>query len=207
GDDDLEKGFPNLEKHVENIHNFGLPAVVALNRFPDDTDAEVEAVRSFCEAKGWPMEVSEVFARGSEGGKELASTVLDIIDRDARVKHSYDLKDDLKTKIEKLSKKVYGADGVIFSVDASGHIRSLERRGYGELPICVAKTQFSISDNPRLKGRPKDFEVFVRGVDVSAGAGFIIVYMGDVMLMPGLPKEPAAVGMGIDEDGDIYGVF
>lgn len=207
GDGKLVDGFPNLQKHVENIHNFGLPAVITLNRFPDDTDGDVEKLRSFCEEQGWPMEVSEVYAEGSEGGKDLASTVLGIIDEDAKVKHSYELKDGLRTKIEKIAKKVYGANGAVFSDDARGQIRSLERRGYGELPICVAKTQFSLSDNPQLKGRPTDFEVFVRGVDVSAGAGFVIVYMGDVMLMPGLPKEPAAIGMGLDEEGDIYGVF
>ncbi len=207
GDGELDKGFPNLQKHVENIRDFGLPAVIALNRFPDDTDSEIDTLRSFCDERGLSMEVSDVFAEGSKGGEDLASAVLDAVDADAKVIPTYDLKDDLKTKIEKLSTKVYGADGVIFSDNARGPIRSLERRGYGELPICVAKTQFSISDNPRLKGRPTGFEVFVRDVDVSAGAGFVIVYMGDVMLMPGLPEEPAAIGMGLDEDGDIYGVF
>ena len=207
GKGELAKGFPNLEKHVENIENFGLPAVIALNRFPDDTDDEISLLRKFCESKGWRMEVSEVFAKGSEGGKALAQAVIDSLEKSPSLHYTYSLQDDLKTKIEKVAKQIYGADGVTYSGSAKSEIRSLEKRGYGELPICVAKTQFSLSDNKRLKGRPSGFKVDVRGADVSAGAGFVVVYMGDVMLMPGLPEKPAAVGMDVDSSGTISGVF
>ncbi len=207
GDGVLENGFPNLEKHVENIENFGLPSVIALNRFPGDTNKEIEQLREFCVSRGWRMEVSEVFAKGSEGGKDLATAVIEALEKPSEIHYTYDLKDDLKTKIKKLAIQVYGADGVTFSGSAKSEIRSLEKRGYGELPICVAKTQFSLSDNKRLKGRPTGFKVDVRGAAVSAGAGFVIVYMGDVMLMPGLPETPAAVGMDIDSSGNITGVF
>ncbi|TXT54416.1 MAG: Formate--tetrahydrofolate ligase [Candidatus Thorarchaeota archaeon] len=207
GDGDIEAGFPNLEKHYENIQKFGVPAVIALNRFADDTDEEIAKLKALCDDRGWRMEVSEVFAKGGEGGKDLGNAVIETLKREKSFQYTYDLQDDLATKIEKLAKSVYGADGVIYGDGVRGIIRSLTRRGYGELPICVAKTQFSISDNPRLKGRPGGFKVFVRDLDVSAGAGFVVVYMGDVNLMPGLPKEPAAIGMDVDSDGTITGVF
>jgi formate--tetrahydrofolate ligase len=207
GDDDLKKGLPNLEKHAENIQNFGPAFVIALNQFPDDTDEEIAEVREFCEKKGWRMEVSEVFAKGSEGGKDMAQAVLDIAGTGKEVNHSYELDEDLKVKIEKVAKSIYGAKDVSYIDNANGELWSLKKRGHGELPICMAKTQFSLSDDPRKKGRPEDFVLTVRGADVSAGAGFVIVYTGDVMLMPGLPSDPAAEEMDIDEDGKISGVF
>ncbi len=207
GKGDLGAGLPNLEKHVENMRSFGLPVVVALNRFPDDLDAEIGLLREYCDNKGWRFEVSEVFAKGSEGGRAMAGAVLDALNTTSRLVHSYDLEDPLKTKIEKVARQVYGADGVTYSGGALSQLRSLEKRGYGNLPICIAKTQFSLSDNKRLLGRPDGFRVDVHGADVNAGAGFVIVYMGDVNLMPGLPEEPAAVGMDIDEKGRITGVF
>ena len=209
GNDDLEKGFPNLEKHMENVHNFGVPAVVALNRFPDDTEEEIALLRKFCEDKGWKMEVSEVFARGGEGGKAVAEAIIQTIEKNPvkGINYTYDLEDPIKTKILKVAQQIYGADDVDYTAGARGRIRSLEKRGYGKLPICVAKTQFSLSASRRLKGRPTGFDVEVNGADVSNGAGFIVVYMGDIRLMPGLPEEPAANGMDVDKDGNISGVF
>ncbi|MHA1926942.1 MAG: formate--tetrahydrofolate ligase [Candidatus Thorarchaeota archaeon] len=208
GKGDLEKGIPNLEKHRENIANFGVPAIIALNRFPDDTDEEINFLTNLCEKRGWKFELSEVFAKGSEGGKALATAVVETIENEtSEIKYTYELTDSLKEKIEKVATKVYGADGVDYTSQARGKIRSLQKRGYGYMPICVAKTQFSLSDNRRLVGRPSGFEVEVQGADVSAGAGFVIVYMGDVSLMPGLPDIPAAVNMDVDEDGNITGIF
>ncbi|MHA1902722.1 MAG: formate--tetrahydrofolate ligase [Candidatus Thorarchaeota archaeon] len=209
GKGDLPVGFPNLEKHMENIDNFGVPAVVALNRFPDDTEEEIAFLSSYCEEKGWKMEVSEVFAKGSEGGKALGSVVIDAIksSKSKGINYTYDLEDSLKTKILKVAQQVYGADGVEYTAGARGRIRSLEKRGYGKLPVCIAKTQFSLSGSKSLRGRPTGFEMEVVGADVSAGAGFVVIYMGDIRLMPGLPEEPAAVGMDLDDEGNISGVF
>jgi formate--tetrahydrofolate ligase len=206
---DLEKGFPNLEKHMENVNNFGVPAIVALNRFPDDTEEEIALLRKFCQDKGWKMEVSEVFAKGSEGGKAAAEAIIEVIDKNpsSGINYTYDLDDPIKTKILKVAQKIYGADDVDYTTGARGRIRSLEKRGYGKLPICVAKTQFSLSATKALRGRPTDFNVEVVGADVSNGAGFIVIYMGDIRLMPGLPEEPAALGMDVDEVGNITGVF
>jgi len=207
GDGNLAAGIPNLEKHMENVEAWGLPAVIALNRFPDDTDEEISLLKAICEERGWRMEVSEVFAKGSEGGMALASAVIEAIERGSSLKHTYQPEDSITAKIEKVATQVYGADGVTYGDGVKPQIRSLEKRGYGKFPICVAKTQYSLSDNPKLLGRPTGFNVFVRDVDVNTGAGFIIVYMGDVNLMPGLPREPAAVGMSIDDEGNISGVF
>jgi formate--tetrahydrofolate ligase len=209
GFDNLEDGFPNLEKHMENINNFGTPAVVALNRFPDDTDEEIDQLRKFCEEKGWKMEVSEVFTKGGEGGKALAQTVLETIKTNPikGINYTYDLEDPIKTKILKVAQQIYGANDVLYTTGAKGRIRSLEKREYGNLPICIAKTQFSLSDSKSLRGRPRGFDVEVNGADVSNGAGFIVIYMGDISLMPGLPEEPSAEGMDIDAEGNISGVF
>jgi formate--tetrahydrofolate ligase len=209
GDGDLVQGFPNLEKHVENIQSFNVPVVIALNRFPTDTDQEIAALEGLCKALGVSLEVSEVFAKGSEGGKYLATAVVETIkeNKKGKINYTYDLSDDLKTKIEKVATKIYGAAEVDYTSKGRGLIRSLEKRDYGKLPICIAKTQFSLSDRRRLLGRPTGFEVEIRKATVSAGAGYVVVHMGDVNLMPGLPKEPAATGMDIDEDGNISGVF
>ena len=209
GYDKLEDGFPNLEAHMENIQKFGVPAVVALNRFPDDTDEEIEQLRAFCTERGWSMEVSEVFGKGSEGGKDLAKAVIETIDtsKSTGIKYTYDLEDDLQTKILKVATNIYGSTDVIYTTGAKGTVRSLERRGYGNLPICVAKTQFSLSDNSGLRGRPTDDVAEVVGADVSNGAGFVVVYMGDVNLMPGLPEKPNAEDMDLDDKGNITGVY
>ncbi len=207
GDGDLSKGMSNLDKHVENIQYFGLPFVIALNRFPQDTADEISLLKRHCEEQGWRMEISEVYAKGGEGGLALASAVIEAASQPSRLTRVYELGDDLKTKIMRVATKVYGASGVIYSEDAETQLKSLEKKGFGQLPICVAKTQFSLSDNPKAKGWPTGFHVNVREVDVNAGAGFVVVLMGDIMLMPGLPKEPAAFGMSLDSKGDIIGVF
>ena len=209
GNDKLEEGFPNLQAHVENMRNFGVPVVVAINRFPDDTDAEINLIKRQCKQKDVQVVVSEVYAKGSKGGIDLANAVIETIDKIPAkpINYTYDLEDDIETKILKVAQKIYGARGVDYTAGATGRIRSLEKRGYGNLPICIAKTQFSLSDHRGLKGRPTNFTVEVNGADVSAGAGFIVVYMGDINLMPGLPEEPSAIDMDIDEDGNISGVF
>ena len=208
GVDKVKKGFPNLEKHVENMRNFGVPVVVAINRFPDDIDADIDAVRSQCSKKHVKVVVSEVFAKGSEGGKDLANAVVDTINTTPPepINYTYDMEDSIKTKIEKVATQIYGARGVLYTTGAKGRISSLEKRGYGHLPICIAKTQFSLSDSRSLKGRPSNFDVEVVGADVSNGAGFVVIYMGDISLMPGLPEVPAAETMDVDDDGNISGV-
>ncbi len=209
GSDDLAAGFPNLEKHMENINNFGVPAVVALNRFPDDTDEEIETLRGFCKNRGWQLEVSEVFAKGGEGGKNLAQAVIDTIKDHPtpKIKYTYDLKEKLETKVCKVAQNIYGSLDVEYGSGALGILRSFEKRGYGKLPVCIAKTQFSLSDNKGLKGRPEGDKAEVMGAFVSNGAGFVVIQMGDINLMPGLPEVPAAEGMDIDDDGNISGVF
>jgi formate--tetrahydrofolate ligase len=209
GDGDLVKGFPNVEKHVENIQGFGVPVVIALNRFPTDTDQEIAALEGLCKALGVRIEISEVYVKGGKGGMDLASAVVETIDegKKRKINYTYDLSDDLKTKIEKIATRIYGAAEVDYTSTSRGMVRSIEKRGYGNLPICIAKTQFSLSDSYRLLGRPTGFEVEVRDATISAGAGYVVVHMGDINLMPGLPEEPAATGMDIDEDGNISGVF
>ncbi len=209
GSGELEKGFPNLEAHVENMRNFGVPVVVAINKFPDDTESEIEMVKKQCSQKGVQVVVSEVFARGSKGGIDLANAVVETIKTTpaAKINYTYELKDSIKTKILKVAQQIYGAKDVDYTTGASARIRSLEKRGYGKLPICIAKTQFSLSDHKGMKGRPSGFDVEVVGADVSAGAGFIVVYMGDINLMPGLPDVPAAEAMDVDDEGTITGVF
>lgn len=209
GHGELEAGFPNLEAHVENMRNFGVPVVVAVNRFPDDTDEEIDLIRKHCSIKDVKVEVSEVYTKGSEGGKDLAKTVIETIKIQPAgpINYTYDLDDPIKTKIEKVATKIYGARGVDYTTGARGRISSLEKRGYGNLPICVAKTQFSLSDNKGLVGKPAKFDVEVVGADVSNGAGFVVIYMGDISLMPGLPEKPAAEEMDVDDEGNISGVF
>ncbi len=207
GEGDLSKGLPNLDRHVANVHSFGLPFVIALNRFPQDTTDEIALLKRHCEEQGWRMEVSDVYAKGSEGGLDLAAAVVEASAQPGRLTRIYELDDDIKTKIMKVATKVYGASDVTYSEAAELQIKSFEKKGFGRLPICVAKTQFSLSDNPTAKGSPTGFKVNVRELQVNAGAGFVVVLMGDIMLMPGLPKEPAALGMSLDQKGNICGVF
>ncbi|MCD8341013.1 MAG: formate--tetrahydrofolate ligase [Clostridiales bacterium] len=204
----LEKGLPNLLKHVENITQvFGLPCVVAINRFTNDTDAELELIRSKCQALGVNVAMSEVWGKGGAGGVELAQEVLRLCEQPHDFRFAYPLDTSIKAKLETLVKRVYGGAGVTYSKAAEQSIASLEKLGYGNLPICVAKTQYSLSDDPTLLGRPEGFTVNVTKVKVSAGAGFIVAQTGDIMTMPGLPKVPAAERIDIDETGKIVGLF
>ena len=204
----LEKGLPNLLKHVENITKvFGLPAVVAINRFVQDTDAELNLIRAKCKELGVNVAMSEVWGKGGAGGLELAEEVLRLCEQPHDFQFSYELNQPIKAKIEAIVKKVYGGEAVTYSNDANKAIAKLEELGYGDLPICMAKTQYSLSDDPEKLGRPEGFTVSVSKVKVSAGAGFIVVQTGDIMTMPGLPKVPAAERIDIDADGVITGLF
>ena len=206
--DALSDGIENLEKHIENIQKFGVPLVVAINRFPDDTEAELELVRERCEALGVNVALSEVFAKGGEGGEELGKKVIDILDNEeSKFEFLYDEKASIPEKIRTIAEEVYGADGVEFSDEAKKQIELYKCYGYDKLPICMAKTQSSISDNPALKGRPEGFKVNVREINVSAGAGFLVALTGPVLTMPGLPKRPSAEDIDIDENGKISGLF
>ncbi|ACB83682.1 formate--tetrahydrofolate ligase [Natranaerobius thermophilus] len=204
----LEKGFENLEKHMENINKFGVPAVVAVNRFPTDTEKELELLINKCQEKGYRVALSEVFAKGGEGGEEVAKEVLDIIDsKESNFKYLYDVDKSMEEKIETIAKEIYGASDVEFTPTARRNIKQLAQKGLDQVPVCMAKTQFSFSDDPKLLGRPKDFSITVKRVRISAGAGFAVAMTGDIMTMPGLPKQPAAEEIDIDDDGQITGLF
>lgn len=205
----LKKGMPNLLQHLDNMANvFGIPTVVAINAFPTDTDAELELVKAMCEEKGANVVLSEVWAKGGEGGISLAKEVLELVEKDSEdFEFIYDLRLSIKDKIKVIAKKIYRADDVVFDAKVSKTIKQLEELGYGDLPICMAKTQFSFSDNPALLGAPRNFNISVSDVKVNAGAGFIVVKTGNILTMPGLPKVPAAEHIDIDNDGKITGLF
>ncbi|NLK72121.1 MAG: formate--tetrahydrofolate ligase [Clostridiales bacterium] len=205
----LKKGLPNLLKHVENVtENFGLPVVVAINRFPTDTEKELKYIEEKCNELGVRVALSEVWAKGGEGGETLAREVLELIDKgDNKFKFTYPDEAGIKEKIEAISKKIYGAEGVDFIGQSYKQIEELEKMGYGKLPICMAKTQYSLSDDPLKLGRPEGFRITIRNVKVSAGAGFIVALTGDIMTMPGLPKAPAAEKIDVDNTGKISGLF
>lgn len=203
----LSDGIANLERHLENLAKFGVPAVVAINKFPTDTDTELALLREKCAAKGVEVVLSEVFAKGGEGGIDLAKKVVEICEtKKSNYAPLYDVNDTIIEKITKIVTEIYRADGVDFTNEALKQIASLEKLGFDKMPICMAKTQYSFSDNPALLGAPTGFKVTVREVKVSAGAGFIVALTGDIMTMPGLPKVPAAVGMDITDDGEIIGL-
>ena len=204
----LEKGLPNLLKHVENITQvFGLPAVVAINRFVQDTDAELNMIREKCAQYGVNVALSEVWGKGGQGGIELAQEVLRLCDQSHDFKFSYELDAPIKEKIETIVKRIYGGAAVTYSKAASDAIKKIEDMGCGNLPVCMAKTQYSLSDDQTKLGRPEGFTVSVSKVRISAGAGFIVVQTGDIMTMPGLPKVPAAEKIDVDENGVITGLF
>lgn len=206
--DALAKGFANLEKHIENVKKFGVPAVVAVNRFPTDTEEEFKFVIERCQAAGAEVALSEVWAKGGEGGAELARKVIETIEtKPSNFKPIYELNTTLKEKLETIAKEIYGADGVVLTDAAEKSIAMYEKQGYGELPVCVAKTQYSFSDDLTKYGRPTDFKITVREVRLSAGAGFFVCIAGAIMTMPGLPKRPAAEVIDIDENGIITGLF
>ena len=204
----LEKGLPNLLKHVENITQvYGLPCVVAINRFVNDTDAELALIRDKCRELGVNVALSEVWGRGGDGGIELAEEVLRLCGQPHQFQFAYELDLPLRDKIAAIVKRVYGGAGVSYSTAASKELDRLETMGFGSLPVCMAKTQYSLSDDPAKLGRPEGFTVTVSKVKVSAGAGFVVVQTGDIMTMPGLPKVPAAEKIDVDENGVISGLF
>lgn len=205
----LEAGLPNLLKHIENITQvYKLPAVVAINRFPLDTEAELKLVEDKCNELGVNVALSEVWAKGGEGGLEVAKEVLKLIDEgDNRFEYCYDDDMSIKDKLNAIATRIYGADGVDYTAEANKQIKELEDLGFGKLPVCVAKTQYSLSDDQTKLGRPSGFRINVREANVSAGAGFIVVLTGAIMKMPGLPKQPAALRIDVDEKGVISGLF
>jgi len=204
----LAKGVANLEKHIANIHLFGLPCVVAINRFPTDTDEELDFLMKRCEELGAKAAISEVFTKGGDGGVDLAKALVAVMNsKPSAFRLLYDIDTTIKEKIACISSKIYGADSVVYTAAAEKSIASIEAMGYGSLPICIAKTQYSLSDNPALLGCPSGFDITVREVRLSAGAGFIVAVTGDIMTMPGLPKAPAAEKIDNDSAGVISGLF
>ena len=204
----LKKGIVNLEKHIENVQKFGVPVVVTLNSFVTDTDAENEFIRQFCEERNCEFALSEVWEKGGEGGIALAEKVLNTLETKESHFHTlYENSLSLKEKIETISKEIYGADGVEYTPAAEKQLAKITELGYGELPICMAKNQYSLSDDATLLGRPEHFKIHIREVYVNAGAGFVVALTGAVMTMPGLPKVPAANGIDVNEEGTITGLF
>lgn len=208
--DALRSGIVNLGAHIENMQKYGLQVIVAVNRFGTDTEAELEVITEYCRNMGVEVSMCEVFAKGGDGGVDLVNKIVDVIDNNdgsGSFKPIYDEKMPIKDKISAIAEQIYGADGVEYSAKAEREISRLTELGFDKLPVCMAKTQYSLSDDPKKLGRPSDFKITVREVRVSAGAGFVVALTGDVMTMPGLPKEPAANRMDIDSDGKITGLF
>lgn len=204
----LKKGIVNLKTHIENMQKYGVPAVVAINRFGTDTDAEITVIEEFCREMGVEVSLTEVFAKGGEGGMDLAKKVCKTIDEKPSNYHPlYDTALSIPEKLETIAKEIYRADGVTFTAQAKKNLAEIEALGKGDLPVCVAKTQYSLSDNPALLGAPRGFTLTVRELRLSAGAGFVVALTGDIMTMPGLPKVPAAYNIDVDSDGNISGLF
>ena len=204
----LAKGIKNLEKHIENIAKYNLPSVVAINAFPTDSEAELQLLKDTCNKMGVDVAISKVWEKGADGGIELAEKLLEILDtKEANYQPLYDLNLSIKEKIETIAKEIYGADGVAFDKKVLTKMKKYEAQGLADLPICVAKTQYSLSDQPTLLGRPRGFTIKINDLIPSAGAGFLVAISGRIMRMPGLPKRPAAVNMDIDKDGKIVGLF
>lgn len=203
----LEKGLANLTKHIENVHKFGLPAVVAINAFPTDTKEELDFVEEKCNALGASVALSQVWAKGGEGGVELAEKVLEAMKQPADFHYMYEVEQSIPEKIEAIAKAIYGADGVDFTSPAKKQLAEIEALGLDKMPICMAKTQYSLSDDATKLGRPEGFRITVKELRISAGAGFIVALTGNILTMPGLPKKPAAENMDIDVNGKITGLF
>ncbi|MDD6563291.1 MAG: formate--tetrahydrofolate ligase [Veillonellaceae bacterium] len=203
----LEKGLANLTKHIENVHKFGLPAVVAINAFPTDTKEELDFVEEKCNALGASVALSQVWAKGGEGGVDLAEKVLEAMKQPADFHYMYEVEQSIPEKIEAIAKAIYGADGVDFTAPAKKQLAEIEALGLDKMPICMAKTQYSLSDDATKLGRPEGFRITVKELRISAGAGFIVALTGNILTMPGLPKKPAAENMDIDVNGKITGLF
>ena len=204
----LKKGVENLEKHIENIHKYGLPSVVAINAFPTDTKKELDLLQEICEAKGARVALSEVWAKGGEGGIELANKVLEVLENvQSDFKPIYDLDLSIEDKIKTIATTIYGADDVIFTKKVLNKIKKFNEQGLNNLPVCIAKTQYSLSDDPSLLGRPSGFKVEINDLIPNTGSGFLVAIAGDIMRMPGLPKVPAANNMDILDNGEIVGLF
>ena len=205
--DALQRGIVNLGAHIDNMKKFGLPVVVAINRFTSDTDAELEYIGNYCKDRGADFALSEVFAKGGEGGIELAKKVIAACEKPSDFSYIYPLEIPLEDKIETIAKSIYGADGVTYTSAALKSIKDVKEIDGDKMPVCIAKTQYSLSDNPQLLGRPTGFNINVRDVRISAGAGFVVVLAGNIMTMPGLPKSPAAERIDVTDDGVITGLF
>ena len=205
--DAMLKGAENLAKHIDSITKFGVPYVVAINKFAKDTPSEVDALLSWCEENNHPVALADGWAKGGAGMKELADLVVEACDKENNFHHLYDVNSSIEEKINTIATEIYGADGVEFSDEAKEKIALFEKFGWGHMPVCMAKTPNSLTDDAKIKGRPTGFTIHVRDLNVSAGAGFVVAYTGNIMTMPGLPKVPAAVNMGIDEQGETYGLF
>ena len=204
----LEKGIVNLKTHIENMHKFGVPVVVAINRFHTDTDAEIEVIKKTCEEMGVEVSLAEIFAKGGEGGLDLAEKVCATIEnKPSQYAPLYDEKLPIKEKLEIIAKEIYRADGVNFTKQAEKALKEINDLGFSDIPVCMAKTQYSLSDDPTKLGKPEHFTITVRDLRLSAGAGFVVAYTGDIMTMPGLPKVPAANNIDCDNEGNIYGLF
>ncbi len=209
--DALKKGIVNLKTHIENMHKYGVPVVVAINHFYTDTEAEIQYIKDFCKEMGVTVAFSDVFLNGGEGGKELAQAVIDTIEKcegcQSNFKPIYDEKLPIKEKLDIIAKEIYRAEGVTYTSAAEKAIKEIEDLGYGDIPVCVAKTQYSLSDDPAKLGKPENLTVTIRDIKLSSGAGFVVAYAGDIMTMPGLPKIPAANNIDIDDLGNISGLF
>ena len=207
GNGDIEKGLDNLGKHIENIQSFGVPAIVAINHFANDSEDDTRSIVNYCSNLGVDAEICTLHADGGKGGIKLAEKIVELAETNSKFKLLYDDNISIKEKIETICSKIYGAKGVVYTPKAQEEINTIEELGYSNLPVCMAKTQYSLSDNPKLLTRPKNFEITVSDVRVSAGAGFIVVQTGNILTMPGLPKNPAAAYLDIKEDGTIFGLF
>jgi len=206
--DALKKGIINLQTHIENMHKFGVPVVVAINRFYTDSDAEIAFITDFCEGMGVEVSLAEIFAKGGDGGKDLATKVCETIEKTpAKFRLLYDEKLPIKEKLNIIAREIYRANGVVFTAQAEKAIKEINELGFGDIPVCVAKTQYSLSDDPTKLGKPENFEITVRDVRLSAGAGFVVAMTGDIMTMPGLPKVPSANKIDCDNNGNISGLF
>ena len=203
----VELGLENLRAHINNLKNFNVPLIVTLNKYVSDTEKEIEIVKNFAKNEMVGFAICDVWSKGGKGAFELADEVVKYSKINSKLTYSYDLSDSVKTKIKKLAKQVYGTTKVVYSKEAEKSLKEIKKLGFDNLPICVAKTQYSLSDNQKLLGAPKDFELTVRNIEIRSGAGFLVVLLGNMLLMPGLSKNPAAVNMTIDESGKIEGLF